>query len=183
MIQCGSSLGLALKTGDRLRVMGHVLGEELERDQAVELQVLSFVHDAHAAAAQLLEDPVVRNAVADHWGKILGLEVAQVNEGANVGCIPTRQVTLNPNTQSEPPTGAIACRQVGADGIGLCAVCYYLPPMIEVKETDDGKWGLHLDGVLLGDSKHRHDADHAKQLILRYLEKRGGEIKGDIEPN
>src|SRR5215472_12716265 len=92
MIQYGSSLGLALKTGDRLRVMGHVFGQELERDQAAELQVLSFVHDAHAAAAQLLEDPVVRNAVADHWGKILGLEVAQVNEGANVGCIPTCQV-------------------------------------------------------------------------------------------
>jgi len=35
--------------------------------------------------------------------------------------------------------------------------------MIEVKETDDGKWGLYLDGVLLGDSKHRYEADHAKQ--------------------
>src|SRR5215831_21061542 len=94
MIQCGSSLGLALKTGDRLRVMGYVLGQELERDQAAELQVLSFVHDAHAAAAQLLEDPVVRNGVADHWGEILGLEVGQVNEGASIGRIPTRQVTL-----------------------------------------------------------------------------------------
>jgi len=37
------------------------------------------------------------------------------------------------------------------------------------------KWGLYLDGVLLGDSKHRHEADHAKQILLRYFEKHGGE--------
>ena len=42
--------------------------------------------------------------------------------------------------------------------------------MIEVKETGDGKWGLYLDGVLLGDSKHRYEADHAKQILLRYLQ-------------
>lgn len=45
--------------------------------------------------------------------------------------------------------------------------------MIEVKETNDGKWGLYLDGVLLGDSKNRYEADHAKQILLRYLQKHG----------
>lgn len=54
--------------------------------------------------------------------------------------------------------------------------------MIEVKETDDGKWGLYLDGVLLGESKYRYDADHAKQILLRYLQKHGGEAQTDIEP-
>jgi hypothetical protein len=54
--------------------------------------------------------------------------------------------------------------------------------MIEVKETDDGKWGLYLDGVFLGDSKHRYEADHAKQVLLRYLQKHGGETQTDIEP-
>lgn len=54
--------------------------------------------------------------------------------------------------------------------------------MIEVKETDDGKWGLYLDGVLLGDSKNRYEADHAKQVLLRYLQKHGGETQTDIEP-
>jgi hypothetical protein len=54
--------------------------------------------------------------------------------------------------------------------------------MIEVKETDDDKWGLYLDGVLVGDSKHRYDADHAKQVLLRYLEKHCGETQTDIEP-
>ena len=54
--------------------------------------------------------------------------------------------------------------------------------MIEVKETDDGKWGLYLDGVLLGDSKHRYEADHAKQILLRYLQKYGCETQADVEP-
>jgi len=54
--------------------------------------------------------------------------------------------------------------------------------MIEVKETDDGKWGLYLDGVLLGESKHRYDADHAKQILLRYLQKHGGGTQTDVEP-
>lgn len=47
--------------------------------------------------------------------------------------------------------------------------------MIEVKEMDDGRWGLFLDGVLSGQSKHRYDADYAKHILLRYLQKRGGE--------
>ena len=54
--------------------------------------------------------------------------------------------------------------------------------MIEVKETDDGKWGLYLDGVLLGDSKHRYEADHAKQVLQRYLQKHRGETETNIEP-
>ena len=54
--------------------------------------------------------------------------------------------------------------------------------MIELKETDDGKWGLYLDGVLLGESKHRYHADHAKQVLLQYLQRHGVETEADIEP-
>jgi len=53
--------------------------------------------------------------------------------------------------------------------------------MIEVKETDDGKWGLYLAGVLLGDSKNHYHADHAKQILLRYLQKHRGETHTDID--
>jgi hypothetical protein len=34
----------------------------------------------------------------------------------------------------------------------------------------------------LGDSKHRYEADHAKQILLRYLQKHGGETQPDKEP-
>ena len=54
--------------------------------------------------------------------------------------------------------------------------------MIEVKKADGGKWGLYLDGVLLGDSKHRYEADHAKQILLRYLQKHGFETQTDKQP-
>lgn len=37
------------------------------RDETAEVGVLSLVHNAHAAAAQLLNDAVVRNGLADHW--------------------------------------------------------------------------------------------------------------------
>jgi hypothetical protein len=66
MIQCRSSLGFALKAGEGLRIFGYVVGQELEGNKAVELDVLSFVHHTHAAAAQHLDDAVVRDGLANH---------------------------------------------------------------------------------------------------------------------
>ena len=37
---------------------------------------------------------------------------------------------------------------------------------IEVKPEADGKFGLYVNGTLLGTSKHQYDADHAKQVLL-----------------
>ncbi len=45
-----------------------LLGQELQRDAAAELQILGLVDDAHAAAAELREDAVVRDRLADHGG-------------------------------------------------------------------------------------------------------------------
>jgi hypothetical protein len=42
------------------------LGEELERHLSAEAGVLRLVDDAHAPAAELLEDPVVGDRLADH---------------------------------------------------------------------------------------------------------------------
>ena len=42
------------------------LGEELQRHLPAEAGVLSLVDDTHAPAAQLLQDAVVRNGLADH---------------------------------------------------------------------------------------------------------------------
>ena len=48
------------------RISGHFFGQELERDEAVQPRVLGLVHDSHAAAAELLDDAVVRDCLADH---------------------------------------------------------------------------------------------------------------------
>jgi hypothetical protein len=59
MIQCGGGLGFALKTGERLGVFGHVVGQELESHEAAKLYVFGFVHHSHTTAAQLLNNAVV----------------------------------------------------------------------------------------------------------------------------
>ena len=38
---------------------------------------------------------------------------------------------------------------------------------LEVKQTEEGKWGLYVNGILLGDSKSRFDADHAKVILSK----------------
>ena len=66
MVQRGSGLRLALKTGQSLRVFGHIVGEKFQGDEAVQLDVLGLVDHAHAATAKLLDDPVVGNSLAEH---------------------------------------------------------------------------------------------------------------------
>src|SRR5713101_1012562 len=66
MVQCGCGLGFALKTGECLRVTGNLLGQELEGDEAMQPRILGLVDNTHTASAQLLDDAVVRNGLADH---------------------------------------------------------------------------------------------------------------------
>src|SRR5713101_4368211 len=66
MIECRRRLGLALEAGQGLRVFGDVIGQKLQGHKSVEGHVLGLVDHAHAAAAQLLDDPVVRDGLADH---------------------------------------------------------------------------------------------------------------------
>ena len=66
VVEGGGRPGLALETLERGLVLRHVRGQELERDVAAELRVLRLVHDAHAPAAELGRDPVVRDRLTDH---------------------------------------------------------------------------------------------------------------------
>jgi hypothetical protein len=49
-----------------LLVFGHVIGQELEGNKTPELHILGLVDHPHPAAAQLLDDAVVRDVLADH---------------------------------------------------------------------------------------------------------------------
>src|ERR1700674_1501203 len=68
MIQGRGSLGFALKAAQDLRVFGYFVGQELQGNKPAELHILSFVDNTHATAAQLLDDTVVRDGLADHSG-------------------------------------------------------------------------------------------------------------------
>ena len=61
MIERRCRLCFALKSSQHLRVAGDFVGQEFERDEAVQLNVLGLVHYPHAAAAQLLDNAVVRD--------------------------------------------------------------------------------------------------------------------------
>ena len=45
--------------------MSQKIGKELQGHEAAKLSVLGLVDDTHAATAQLLDDAVVRNGLAD----------------------------------------------------------------------------------------------------------------------
>ena len=40
---------------------------------------------------------------------------------------------------------------------------------MEVKQTENGRWALLVNGILIGDSKARFDADHAKVMLEKAL--------------
>ena len=69
MIQRGGRPRLALEALERTGLHGHVVGQELEGDRAIEARVFGLVDHAHAAAAEEFGDLVVGDPLADHgWG-------------------------------------------------------------------------------------------------------------------
>src|ERR1700688_3796053 len=67
MVQCGSGPSFAAKAFQCVRTLSDIVGKKLERDKAPENGVLSLVDDTHPAAAQLLDDAVMRDGLPDHW--------------------------------------------------------------------------------------------------------------------
>src|SRR2546427_7003511 len=81
MVQGGSSASLTSEPFQSLRVLGYVLWQEFQRDEAPKLGVLGFIDHAHPPATQLLDDAVVRDGLADHgWGQD---SECNVRDGAN----------------------------------------------------------------------------------------------------
>src|SRR4029453_6438873 len=75
MIQGGGGLCLALETLARRRIVEVRLGQDLQRDLAAQADVLGLVDDTHPASAELIDDAVVRDGLADHLrGTLAGRE-------------------------------------------------------------------------------------------------------------
>ena len=76
MVQGRGGTRLAAKPFQRLRVVGQILRQELQRDRPAELGVLSLVNHTHAPAAELFDDPVMGDDFANHghWtGRLSGM--------------------------------------------------------------------------------------------------------------
>ena len=80
MIRCRGTFGLALKPAQYLGTFRQVLGQELESYKAIELYILSLVHDTHCARAEFLDDAIVRDCLPNHWRESYFREKGQVNE-------------------------------------------------------------------------------------------------------
>src|SRR5690348_9123460 len=68
MIQSRGSTSFPAKSFKRLRIFGQFIGQKLQRDEAAKLGVLSLIDHTHPAAAELFEDVVVGDCLADHPG-------------------------------------------------------------------------------------------------------------------
>ena len=66
VVQSGGGARFALKTVEREGIFFRLRRQELERYVAAQVDVLGFVDNAHPSAAQLREDAVVRDGLADH---------------------------------------------------------------------------------------------------------------------
>jgi hypothetical protein len=64
-MRCTGSLRLAAKLFQGLRFLRQILRQELQSDEAAQLGVFRFVDNTHPATAELLDDAVMRNNVAE----------------------------------------------------------------------------------------------------------------------
>ena len=64
----------------RALVTCYIFRQKLESDKATEFDVFGLVDDSHTAAAQLLDDAIVRDGLADHADAMLGALHREVNE-------------------------------------------------------------------------------------------------------
>jgi hypothetical protein len=80
MIQSRSGTGLALEAFTQLPIVCKFVRQEFQCDKPSEARVSCFVHHAHAARPQLLQDAIVRDGGTDHGND---LETTQQNRTAN----------------------------------------------------------------------------------------------------
>jgi hypothetical protein len=66
MIQGRSRPRFPTKSFQRLRVISHIIGKELQSDEASKMGVLGLVNHTHPAPAEFFDDAVVRNRLPDH---------------------------------------------------------------------------------------------------------------------
>src|SRR5208282_4035688 len=71
VVERGRGLRFALKTRQRLGIASNLIGKELQGYETVQPNVLALIDHAHTAAAEFLDDAVMRDGFADHSRTIL----------------------------------------------------------------------------------------------------------------
>jgi hypothetical protein len=89
VIERSSGFRLSLEACNVIGI-GRRLRQRLERDVAIELEVFGKVHAAHAALADLANDPVVSDGLADHASALRAPRSISVRSSAG-GCSRNRR--------------------------------------------------------------------------------------------
>src|SRR5215469_17383118 len=95
MVERRCCLRLSLKARQRLWVLRYIVREELQCHETMQPCVLGLVNHTHPAPAQLLDNAVVGDGLADegvgvrHGGDILGCSPWQVNESRQSSSLAT----------------------------------------------------------------------------------------------
>src|ERR1700674_149890 len=71
MVEGGSGEGFAAETLQCLGLLRDIVGEKLKGDKSAKGDVFGLVNHAHAAAAEFLDDAVVRDSTPDHARPIM----------------------------------------------------------------------------------------------------------------
>src|SRR2546423_12112851 len=66
MVEGGGSLGFPLEARQSLRITGDLFRKKFEGHEAMQADVFGLIDHTHPAAAQLLDDPVMRYGLTDH---------------------------------------------------------------------------------------------------------------------
>ena len=104
--RCGP--GFALKAAQGLGITRQIFGDELERNGTVKPRIFGFVHHAHPAAAELLDDAVVRERLTDQRiAAGLTAVVAALSGELACGEIDRRS--------AEEPVGTVVCGEQRTD--------------------------------------------------------------------
>ena len=77
MAQSGGSTSFAAKTLQRCSVSREIVGQKFQGYEATEFDVFGFVDDSHSAAAEFLDNPVVRDGLTDHLVDCRGISKVQ----------------------------------------------------------------------------------------------------------
>jgi len=64
VVQGGSGLRFPFEAGERQRIFGDLVGQELESDAAMKAGIIGFVNNAHTATAESFNDTVMGNGLS-----------------------------------------------------------------------------------------------------------------------
>src|SRR5580704_6696388 len=103
MIQCRGSLRLPLKPTQGLRIAGYLFRQELQGDKAAQAGVFGFVNHAHPASAQLFDNSIVRDGLANHvWDNRESRNLGSRNLRGEARSKSMRTLSVNPTASASP---------------------------------------------------------------------------------